>query len=105
MPNTVRGFFSAIGKKYLANLINFKLIFRDTSGDPMGPAMNNLENLVQLPTGCGEQNMIRFAPLVSVTKYLRETAQLNSKVSELAKEYLKIGNYQIYNSLNDNSFN
>ena len=71
----------------------------------MGPAMNNLENLVQLPTGCGEQNMIRFAPLVSVTKYLRETAQLNSKVSELAKEYLKIGNYQIYNSLNDNSFN
>ncbi len=60
----------------------------------MGPAMNNLDNLVQLPTGCGEQNMIRFAPLVSVTKYLRDTAQLNSKVSELAKEYLKIGNYQ-----------
>jgi hypothetical protein len=50
----------------------------------MGPAMNNLDNLVQLPTGCGEQNMIRFAPLVSVTKYLRDTAQLNSKVSELA---------------------
>ena len=105
MPNTVRGYFSAIGKKYLENLINFKLIFRDTSGDPMGPAMNNLENLVQLPTGCGEQNMIRFAPLVSVTKYLRETAQLNSKVSALAKEYLKIGNYQIHNSLNDTSFN
>jgi hypothetical protein len=60
----------------------------------MGPAMNNLDNLVQLPTGCGEQNMIRFAPLVSVTKYLRDTAQLNSKVSELAKEYLKIGNHQ-----------
>jgi alpha-2-macroglobulin-like protein len=60
----------------------------------MGPAMNNLDNLVQLPTGCGEQNMIKFAPLVSVTKYLRDTAQLNSKVSELAKEYLKIGNYQ-----------
>jgi hypothetical protein len=60
----------------------------------MGPAMNNLDNLVQLPTGCGEQNMIRFAPLVSVTKYLRDTVQLNSKVSELAKEYLKIGNYQ-----------
>ena len=60
----------------------------------MGPAMNNLDNLVQWPTGCGEQNMIKFAPLVSVTKYLRDTAQLNSKVSELAKEYLKIGNYQ-----------
>lgn len=57
----------------------------------MGPALNNLNNLVQLPTGCGEQNMIRFAPLVSVTKYLRHTSQLNFKVSELSKEYLKIG--------------
>ena len=55
--------------------------------------MNNLDNLVQQPTGCGEQNMVKFAPLVSVTKYLRDTAQLNSKVSELAKEYLKIGKY------------
>jgi hypothetical protein len=47
--------------------------------------------LVQLPTGCGEQNMIRFAPLVSVTKYLKDTSQLNFKISALAQEYLKIG--------------
>ena len=58
----------------------------------MGPALDNLDHLVQMPTGCGEQNMVKFAPLVSVTKYLRDTVQLNPKVSDLAQEYLKIGN-------------
>lgn len=29
-----------------------------------------LDNLIQLPTGCGEQTMIRMAPLVYVLKYL-----------------------------------
>jgi hypothetical protein len=57
----------------------------------MGPAMSNLDNLVELPTGCGEQNMIKFAPLVSVTKYLSDTSQLSAKITNLAQEYLKIG--------------
>ncbi len=57
----------------------------------MGPILNNLENLVQQPTGCGEQNMVKFAPIVSVVNYLKETQQLTSKMSDLTKDYLKIG--------------
>jgi alpha-2-macroglobulin-like protein len=57
----------------------------------MGPALNNLENLVQQPTGCGEQNMVKFAPIVSVVKYLTETNQMTDKINEQTKEFLKIG--------------
>ncbi len=64
-------------------------------GDPMGPAMNNLDNLVQLPTGCGEQNMVKFAPLISVTRYLKETSQLDNKMSSLTQEYMKVGKLSI----------
>ena len=38
--------------------------------------------------------MIRFAPLVSVIKYLKTTMQLNAKIIKLAEEYLKIGMYR-----------
>jgi hypothetical protein len=92
VPKTLRGIFTVIGKKNIyKNHFNDQKIINFFKGDPMGPALDNLDNLVQLPTGCGEQNMIRFAPLVSVTKYLKDTLQLNFKVSALAQEYLKIG--------------
>jgi hypothetical protein len=61
----------------------------------MGPAMDNLDRLVELPTGCGEQNMVKFAPLVSVTKYLKDTAQLNSKLLTQTQDYMKTGEYLI----------
>ena len=35
--------------------------------------MVDLQNLVNLPTGCGEQNMIHFAPHVSLLLYLHHT--------------------------------
>ena len=62
-----------------------------TTGDAMGPILNNLDNLVQQPTGCGEQNMVKFAPIVSVVNYLRGTSQLTKELDELTKKYLKIG--------------
>lgn len=39
-------------------------------GDILGPALENLDKLVQLPKGCGEQNMVRFVPNIHVIKYL-----------------------------------
>ena len=59
----------------------------------MGPALNNLDHLVALPTGCGEQNMVKFAPLVSITSYLMQTNQLSNEKSKTAEEYLKLGMY------------
>ncbi|XP_015280131.1 PREDICTED: C3 and PZP-like alpha-2-macroglobulin domain-containing protein 8 [Gekko japonicus] len=62
-------------------------------GDVMGPTLNNLDNLLQLPFGCGEQNMIHFAPNVFVLKYLQKTKQLSPEVENEATDYL-IQGYQ-----------
>lgn len=53
-------------------------------GDVMGPTLKNLNNLLKLPFGCGEQNMINFAPNVFVLKYLHETSQLTRHVESRA---------------------
>ncbi|XP_072294012.1 C3 and PZP-like alpha-2-macroglobulin domain-containing protein 8 [Eucyclogobius newberryi] len=60
-------------------------------GDVMGPTLNNLDKLLRLPFGCGEQNMIHFAPNVFVLKYLQKTRQLSSDVENEATDYLLQG--------------
>ncbi|XP_024134100.1 C3 and PZP-like alpha-2-macroglobulin domain-containing protein 8 isoform X2 [Oryzias melastigma] len=60
-------------------------------GDVMGPTLNNLDNLLRLPFGCGEQNMIHFAPNVFVLKYLQKTRQLSQEVENEATDYLLQG--------------
>jgi hypothetical protein len=39
-------------------------------GDVLGPALDNLDRLVRLPMGCGEQNMILFVPNIHAIAYL-----------------------------------
>ncbi|XP_037083523.1 murinoglobulin-2-like [Pollicipes pollicipes] len=41
-------------------------------GDLLAPSSANLERLVRVPTGCGEQNMIGFVPNIFVRRYLEE---------------------------------
>uniref|UniRef100_H3DDC7 C3 and PZP like alpha-2-macroglobulin domain containing 8 n=1 Tax=Tetraodon nigroviridis TaxID=99883 RepID=H3DDC7_TETNG len=60
-------------------------------GDVMGPTLNNLDKLLRLPFGCGEQNMIHFAPNVFVLKYLQKTRQLSPDVENEATDYLLQG--------------
>ncbi len=36
--------------------------------DPMAPSMNNLASLLDFPLGSGEQNMLRVAPAVTVSR-------------------------------------
>ncbi|XP_066492385.1 C3 and PZP-like alpha-2-macroglobulin domain-containing protein 8 [Tiliqua scincoides] len=60
-------------------------------GDVMGPTLKNLDNLLQLPFGCGEQNMIHFAPNIFVLKYLQKTKQLSLEVESEAIDYLVQG--------------
>ena len=66
-------------------------VFLTVTGDAMGPVLKNLDNLVQQPTGCGEQNMVKFAPIVSVVNYLNGTGQMTDEMDQLTKKYLKIG--------------
>nr|XP_019569064.1 PREDICTED: pregnancy zone protein-like isoform X2 [Rhinolophus sinicus] len=62
-------------------------------GDILGSAMQNLQNLLQMPYGCGEQNMVLFVPNIYVLNYLNETRQLTEKTKSKAISYL-ISGYQ-----------
>uniref|UniRef100_A0A5F9DH12 Pregnancy zone protein n=1 Tax=Oryctolagus cuniculus TaxID=9986 RepID=A0A5F9DH12_RABIT len=62
-------------------------------GDILGSAMQNLENLLQIPYGCGEQNMVLFVPNIYVLNYLNETRQLTEKIKSKAISHL-ISGYQ-----------
>ncbi|KAM9578218.1 alpha-2-macroglobulin-like protein 1 [Guaruba guarouba] len=64
------------------------------TGDLMGMALQNMDHLVQLPHGCGEQNMVLFAPIVYVLQYLEKTRQLTPEIKERATGFLRNG-YQI----------
>lgn len=53
--------------------------------------MQNLQNLLQMPYGCGEQNMVLFVPNIYVLNYLNETQQLTEKVKSKAIGHLISG--------------
>ncbi|XP_063250395.1 alpha-2-macroglobulin-like protein 1 [Prinia subflava] len=61
------------------------------TGDLMGVALQNLDHLVQLPHGCGEQNMVLFAPTVYVLQYLEKTRQLSPEIKDRAAGFLRNG--------------
>ena len=65
------------------------LLFR--AGDVMGSALSDLDKLLALPTGCGEQNMLKFAPNIYVLEYLIQTNQLTDKIKEKAVGFLQTG--------------
>ncbi|OWK54562.1 Ovostatin, partial [Lonchura striata] len=62
-----------------------------TEGDIMGTAMQNLHQLLQMPFGCGEQNMALFAPNIYVLDYLNKTGQLSEEIKSKATGYLVSG--------------
>ena len=61
------------------------------SGDILAPSMANLEKLVKMPYGCGEQNMISMVPNIYVTKYLKGTGQNKPELLAKAKKFMKAG--------------
>ncbi|XP_017115782.2 C3 and PZP-like alpha-2-macroglobulin domain-containing protein 8 isoform X8 [Drosophila elegans] len=60
-------------------------------GDLLGPTLQNLDNLVRMPYGCGEQNMVNFVPNILVLKYLQVTGRKLPAVESKAKKFLEIG--------------
>eukprot|EP00095_Tigriopus_kingsejongensis_P009746 maker-scaffold1177_size57108-snap-gene-0.11 protein:Tk09746 transcript:maker-scaffold1177_size57108-snap-gene-0.11-mRNA-1 annotation:"alpha-2-macroglobiln splicing variant 1 precursor" len=61
------------------------------TGDIMAPSLANLESLVQLPTGCGEQNMIGMAPNVYLLEYMKGSGKADPKLEVQAKRNMKTG--------------
>lgn len=60
-------------------------------GDLLGGTIKNLQKLIQLPCGCGEQNMLNFVPNIVVLNYLRNTHQLTAEIEAKTKKYMEIG--------------
>ncbi|XP_041668406.1 alpha-2-macroglobulin-like [Cheilinus undulatus] len=71
-------------------------------GDMLGRALNNLDGLLKMPYGCGEQNMVLLAPNIYILEYLKNTQQLTSTIKEKGANFLTSGyqrqlNYKHYN--------
>ena len=61
------------------------------TGDIMAPALQNVGNLVRLPTGCGEQNMVGLVPNIYLLQYLESTNQKEPELERKAKDFMEIG--------------
>ena len=61
------------------------------SGNYLSQSIEGLENLLQMPFGCGEQNMILFAPNVFVARYLEETGQIKPEIMAKAEHLMTTG--------------
>ncbi|NXW56592.1 A2ML1 protein, partial [Eurystomus gularis] len=60
-------------------------------GDIMGNALQNLDRLLAMPYGCGEQNMVRFAPNIYIQQYLEKSGQLRPDIRAKAQGFLQSG--------------
>lgn len=63
------------------------------SGDILGPSIHGLATLIQMPYGCGEQNMINFAPNIYVLDYLTKKKQLTENLKEKALSFMRQGKH------------
>ncbi|XP_075194550.1 CD109 antigen-like [Anomaloglossus baeobatrachus] len=61
------------------------------TGDLLGPSINGLESLIEMPYGCGEQNMINFAPNIYILQYLIVTNQITSDIKDKGINFMEQG--------------
>ncbi|KAA0701893.1 Alpha-2-macroglobulin-like protein 1 [Triplophysa tibetana] len=60
-------------------------------GDLISHALKNIADLLRMPYGCGEQNMLNFAPNIYILQYLKSSGQLTPEILARAKTYLETG--------------
>ncbi|MCL4367817.1 MAG: alpha-2-macroglobulin, partial [Actinobacteria bacterium] len=61
------------------------------SGSLLSQTIDGLDQLLQMPFGCGEQNMILFAPDAYILDYLKRTSQLKPEIQAKADLLLTTG--------------
>jgi len=54
-------------------------------------SINGVEDLLGMPYGCGEQNMIFLAPDIEVLRYLDSTGQLTPEVRAKVEHFITVG--------------
>ncbi|KAL8600817.1 hypothetical protein ACOMHN_056475 [Nucella lapillus] len=64
-------------------------------GDLLGPTVRGVvegaEELLRLPTGCGEQNLIYLGPNVYTMRYLKATGRLTSSIEKKSRAFVRQG--------------
>ncbi|KAM5132706.1 alpha-2-macroglobulin-like protein 1 [Mantella aurantiaca] len=65
--------------------------FISFTSDIMGSALSNIDSLLAMSCGCGEQNMLQFAPNVYILRYLKSSGQLTDAIMEKGKKFLDAG--------------
>uniref|UniRef100_A0A2M4B9C0 CD109 antigen n=2 Tax=Anopheles marajoara TaxID=58244 RepID=A0A2M4B9C0_9DIPT len=60
-------------------------------GDVLGSTIQNLDSLIRMPYGCGEQNMLNFVPNIVVLDYLKATNKLTANIETKAKRFMEAG--------------
>nr|XP_039257930.1 CD109 antigen-like [Styela clava] len=61
------------------------------SGNILGSALSNLGKLLQMPSGCGEQTMVGFAPDVYISLYLKKVGELEGKIKQKSESHIREG--------------
>lgn len=61
------------------------------TGDVLAPTIRGLSDLVRMPYGCGEQNMINFVPNILVLQYLTVINRLTIALNTTSMEYVRMG--------------
>ncbi len=57
----------------------------------VGQSLDGLDDLLGMPYGCGEQNMIFLAPDIEVLRYLKHTGQLMPAIRAKAEHFITTG--------------
>ncbi|KAL7028449.1 hypothetical protein ACKWTF_005840 [Chironomus riparius] len=72
--------------------------YQDTSsisatvvGDTFGKALSNLDKLINMPGGCGEQTMLSLAPDIAIYEYLSVSGKLTTALKETLQKYILAG--------------
>jgi len=60
-------------------------------GDILSNTLQNIDGLLKMPYGCGEQNMINFAPAVFIYDYLEKKNELTEDIEEKATRIIQSG--------------
>ena len=90
--NENEDFFAEWRLEAPANIVNdSERAWVTVAGDLLGPTLDNLGNLIRMPYGCGEQNMLNFAPNIFVLQYLEASQQSTPAVTKKLVKFMKSG--------------
>jgi len=89
-PERVLGVSTAVPEETVEGSARAYLAF---TASYLTQTISGLDQLLQMPFGCGEQNMMLFAPNVYITEFLKQSGQLKAEIMAKA-EKLMITGYQ-----------